>query len=76
MRYFYKINENTIIDEGGNEHNVYGIGIYENGGYFPSRVIHDIFGDRGAAEWFVALCNSLGLCPEQLDDAVEDVICA
>ncbi|MBQ8551529.1 MAG: hypothetical protein IJ428_01810 [Clostridia bacterium] len=76
MKYYYRIKADTILDELGHEHTVYGIAIYQNGKAFPERIIGDIFCERDAAEWFVGLCNDLELCPEQLDDAVADVIVA
>ncbi len=76
MKYSYRISTDTIIDEVGVPHMVYGIAIYQGDSSTPERVIGDIFCERDAAEWFVTLCNNLELCPEQLDDAVSDVIVA
>ena len=76
MKHTYKLTADTIIDELGNEHIVYGIAITNDTSDIPERVISDIFGERDAAEWFVELCNRLELSPDQLDDAVADVIAA
>lgn len=76
MKYFYRISTDTIIDEVGTTHTVYGIAVHRDSSPTPERIIGDIFCERDAAEWFVGLCNDLGLCPDQLDDAVSDVIVA
>lgn len=76
MRYEYRIKADIIRDEQDTEHEVYGIAAYDTDTNTPIRIIGDIFCEREAAEWFISLCNRLELSVEQLDEAVEDVICA
>ena len=76
MNYYYTIQMTTTFDECGNARRVYGIAVCRSGNTVPDRIIPDIFRAHDAAEWFVNLINRLHLSPEQLDDAVADVVCA
>ena len=53
----YKIREDTIYDDTGTPHTVYGLTLD------GSLSIPDIFTSRPAAEEFIKLCNRLELSP-------------
>ncbi len=76
MNYSYKTFPSTFIDELGNVHNTYGIAAYTNDAFVPTLAINDIFCEHDAAETFAKLCTKLGLCPDHLEDAVTDALCA
>lgn len=70
MRYTYKLREDTLIDEDGNHHTVYGIDAYDAIGLAGS--FEDIFFDKQYAEAFIKSCNVLGLSLIHLKDVIED----
>lgn len=69
MKKPYRIREDSIYDDLGNPHTVYGI---EAPSYNIS--IPDIFTSKPAAEEFVNLCNRLDLSPEHVYEVIDDMI--
>lgn len=65
----YILRNDTVTDENGQQHTVYGIDI-------PSQNISipDIFCNRLRAENFVNTCNNLDLSPIHIFDVIEDTI--
>lgn len=76
MKNIYKLRTDVIIDEYGKEHTVYGIELYSDGDPTPRYTVRDVFYEREKAEYFIFLCNSIGLSPEHIDEAVADAVAA
>lgn len=64
----YKLREDTIYDELGKPHTVYGITLD------GSLSIPDIFTSRPAAEEFIKLCNRLELSPLHIYEVIDDLL--
>lgn len=73
MQIIYSILEEKRTDDSGNSYIAYGIEARENGRTL--RHVSDITIHEKVAENFVSLCNRLALDPEQLNDAVYDLLC-
>ena len=65
----YKIRIDTILDEDGSPHTVYGIETMNQ-----VLSISDVFTDYRAASRFVALCNDLDLSTIHLRDVIDDLL--
>ena len=52
----------------------YGMAVMDNTSKTILRTVSDLSCDRQPVSDLVALCNRLGLDPEQLDDVVEDFL--
>lgn len=65
----YKIRTETILDDCGIPHTVYGIEMISQ-----NVSISDVFTDESAASRFVALCNDLDLSPIHLRDVIDDLL--
>ncbi len=73
MSYIYYMRTDTIYDEDGKPHIVYGIEAISLQGEVLSS-FPDVFFDKQEAENFVKLCNDSGLDIIHLSDVVEDAI--
>lgn len=74
MECTYRVRTDTITDEEGRCHTVYGIDAWEEGGGAPRLLqsVPDIFFDRERAEALADLCNSVGLSLIHLPHVIED----
>ena len=63
----YKTRSDTILDDEGAPHIVYGIDL-------PTESIPDIFCSQKEAEDFATLCNSLDLSPLHIHEVIEDLL--
>ena len=72
MKYVYKKRKDSIIDECGNVHIVYGIEAWQD--EICERIICDVFTDESIAEEFARLCtiHELSIC--HLFDAILDIM--
>lgn len=73
MKFRYILRVDTVADELGHKHIVYGITAL-NGRGIEVDSFPDIFFDRQKAEDFVELCNSEKLELIHLADAVDDIL--
>ena len=65
----YQLRSDTILDDEGTSHIVYGIDL-------PSEnvSVKDVFCNRKEAEAFIKTCNDLDLSPLHLHDVIQDVL--
>ena len=73
MTFTYFINENTVRDENGINHTVYGISVSESSGRIY-LAYPDVFFERQKAETLCNLCNKYKLSPIHLKDVIEDAL--
>ncbi len=73
MNYTYKLRTDTIFDEDGCSHIVYGIDVVNSDNSIKQSV-PDIFFDLDKATRFVHTCNKLKLEYIHLFDVIEDIL--
>lgn len=73
MKITYDLRTDSVYDEDGALHTVYGIEAFTNK---KTKVasIADVFFDKQKAEEFIKLCNDLKLSLVHLPDVIEDVL--
>ena len=65
----YKLRCDTILDENGISHTVYGIDCP-----YAHISIKDVFCIKSEAEEFINKCNTLDLSPLHLQDVIQDLL--
>ena len=76
MKILYEIREDSIKDEKGGVHTVYGLEVQMQSGEEREiiRTVKDLFCEREDARRLAALCTELELDPDQLDDVIADAL--
>lgn len=73
MKITYRLRTDSVCDEDGILHTVYGIEAFARNKHRVTYIA-DIFFDKQKAEDFIGLCNDLKLSLIHLSDVIEDVL--
>ena len=69
----YRVRQDSVLDEEGREHTVYGIEVIDEEGQIIKSV-SDVFSNCESAHNFVEICNEKKLSDTHFDDVVIDMI--
>lgn len=75
MKYLYRVREDSVPDETGVLHTVYGIEVLtQKGDLLPAYTLPDLFDRFDRANELARLCTKLELEPIHLFDVAEDAL--